>query len=63
MGSRYVVSGVQLGMLKAMAEHGDSDGIEKLTNEISENQWYKNSKNELSDDIESLRSNFFELGT
>jgi hypothetical protein len=59
MGSRYILSGVQLGLFQAMAEHGDTKGIKKLANEISENQWYKDSTDTLENDVESLKSEFF----
>jgi len=56
MGSRYVISGVQLGMFTAFSKHSDSEGAEKLMNEIINDQWYKDSTADIKEDVEILKS-------
>lgn len=55
MGSRYMVSGVQLGMLKALSQNGDEVAVENLLNEIAEEQHIEDSDDSLEEDIKLTR--------
>ena len=59
MGSRYMVSGVQLGMLRGLAENGDDIEVEKLLKKIGQHQHIQDSVEPLEKDIKNLR-NFIE---
>ena len=52
MGGRYLVSGVQLGMLLAIAEKNARD---KIINKIIEDQCIGNSDKDIKKDAETLR--------
>ena len=51
MGSRYLVTGVQLGMLKAYTNLGEKEETNKVLNEIIEEQCIGHSNENLDDDV------------
>lgn len=55
MGSRYIVSGVQLGMFKAFATAGDDEAAENLLNNIVKDQKIKDSYITLEEDVQTTR--------
>ncbi len=56
MGNRYLVSGVQLGMLIALIKEGRSvSAYDFINNELIEKQWLCNSDKPLSEDLQQLR--------
>ena len=59
MAGRYLVSGVQLGMLKALSEK-DKSKFNELIEEIIENQFIGNSFDHLEKDVERLSDYFNE---
>lgn len=50
MGSRYLVTGVQLGMIKTLVTHSPTEAVEELS-KIIENQYIGDSKNSIEDDV------------
>jgi len=55
MGSRYMVSGVQLGMFKSFATAGDDKAAEDLLNGIVKDQQIKDSYTTLEEDVRTTR--------
>jgi mannose/fructose-specific phosphotransferase system component IIA len=51
MGARYLVTGVQLGMIISLAKYNEVDKIEETVNEILQKQHVGNSTNENSEDV------------
>ena len=51
MAGRYIITGVQLGMLLAYAKSGNSEDIEKLIDEIINNQFVGNSNKIIDVDV------------
>jgi len=62
MAGRYLVSGVQLGMIKALAKQ-EPDKIEDDIDEIVEKQYVGNSLNDISDDVLVMREGKLPLFT
>jgi len=54
MSERYLVTGVQLGMMKAMT----LEQIEKIIDEIIDKQFVGNSTRNLNDDVRSISKEF-----
>ena len=54
MAARYLVSGVQLGMLKALAKAEDVEGVCKLATDIEEKQYVGHSSGNMEEDANSL---------
>lgn len=50
MGSRYLVTGVQLGMLEALMEQDPANAKQELQ-KIQDKQWVGNTLNEISEDV------------
>ena len=70
MAGRYLVTGVQLGMIKALAKHDQDgieksilDGIEKSILEIQDKQYVGNSRNDISEDVLVMREGKLPLFT
>lgn len=55
MGNRYLVSGVQIGMLREFAMQKRMVDIQKLTNDILEEQFVYHSNLEIEEDAKKIR--------
>lgn len=55
MGGRYIVSGVQLGIFKALVSLGDDKEAETLLNQIVQDQHLKYSHEPLKEDVKDIR--------
>ena len=58
MGSRYLITGVQLGMIGAFASiqnNANQEPIKKLLDEIIENQWIGYSGNSIQKDVSNCQ--------
>ena len=53
MGSRYVVTGVQLGVLKGLIKH-DKEDADQLLNEIIDQQFIGESTKDILEDVSQL---------
>jgi hypothetical protein len=56
MGSRYLVTGVQLAMIKTIAQTGDIESVKKLCHEIHDEQYIVESNEDIKKDAEILRN-------
>lgn len=54
MGERYLVTGVQLGMIRAHLEANQKTEIINIIEEIIEDQWVGGSDNAIKNDAENL---------
>ncbi len=54
MGARYLVSGVQLGLFKAMAELGDIGGISSMADDIVKKQYISDSNDTVEIDAKGI---------
>ena len=59
MAGRFLVTGVQLGMLKTLAKF-DRTTFEDLIDEILNNQCVGLSKNSIQEDVEKIKGDFSE---
>ena len=50
MAGRYLVTGVQLGLIKSLAEH-DPYQVKKVIEEIHDKQYVGDTNNEISEDV------------
>jgi thioredoxin-like negative regulator of GroEL len=55
MGSRYMVSGVQLGMIKALITTGDEEEAQNVLDTIAQDQHVQNSTELLEHDVQNIR--------
>jgi len=55
MGGRYLVTGVQLAMIKVMAKYHEVDKLEENIIEIQDKQYLGDSYNDLTDDILNIK--------
>jgi len=62
MAGRYLVTGVQLGMLKALAKN-EPEKVEEDILAIQDKQYVGNSRNEISDDVITMREGKLPLFT
>lgn len=56
MGGRYLITGVQLGMIKALSQTGDIETIKKLYHEVYEKQHIANSNEDIKKDVQILQN-------
>jgi hypothetical protein len=61
MGGRYLVTGVQLSMIKILSETRDIETVEKLCQEIYDNQYVADSEEDIKKDAEILK-NYLNIG-
>lgn len=54
MGARYLVSGVQLGLFKALAEQGDIGGISSMADDIMKSQYVSDSDDTVEIDAKGI---------
>jgi len=59
MGSRYLITGVQLGMIGGLIscqkDDTSKEAIRKLLNEIMDNQWVGSSENNIQNDVSNCQ--------
>ena len=55
MAGRYLVTGVQLAMIKVMAKYHEVDKLEENIIEIQDKQYLGDSYNDLTDDILNIK--------
>ena len=56
MAGRYLITGVQLSMIKVLSQTGDVDAVKKLCHEIHDNQYIADSNENITKDAEILRN-------
>jgi len=54
MGGRFLISGVQLGMFKALAKVGDNEGVCKLSDDIERKQFVSDSDDGVEQDAKAF---------
>ena len=57
MAGRYVVTGVQIGLLKSMIKLGEKDLAGKQLDDIMKDQFIGNSKNSIKEDVKEWKEN------
>lgn len=61
MGGRYLMTGVQLTMIKTLSQIGDIEAVKKLCHEIHDKQYVADSEENITKDAEVLR-NYLNIG-
>jgi hypothetical protein len=59
MAGRYLISGVQLGLLKSLALIKDTEEVTQQLDDILTNQFVGNSENSLKEDIKKGKENLW----
>ncbi len=54
MAGRYLVTGIQLGMIQGLLKVKDFESISKLVNTLIQDQWIDHSDKEIEEDVKNL---------